>query len=107
MIKKLILGIVFILSSASAFAFNVPQAKITYIEIQSGENYGFRVYLEGSPAMCDAGTKDWAYINESHSNYNTFVSALLAAKMSQTEVIIYANIRDGGFCEISSILLKP
>jgi hypothetical protein len=49
---------------------------------------------------------NWAYINESDSNYNTFVSVLTAAKAAKQSVKIMTQRKDGaadGYCHIGYI----
>ncbi|AQS38156.1 hypothetical protein Sps_03009 [Shewanella psychrophila] len=64
--------------------------QVNTIDVTHGKNYGFRVTLEGAPKLCgnDSG---WAYLNDDDSNYQIFVSVLLAAKMSGTTVRLYTN----------------
>ena len=82
--------------------------KVSRIEVTSGNNYGFRVYLNGSPKLC-GNDHYWAYINESDSNYQTLVSVLLAAKAGQFNVRIYSNRKEGlddGYCHIGYIAIE-
>lgn len=78
---------------------------IAAIDIAHGQNYGFRVGLAGGPTMCTGGAT-WAYLNESDSNYRTFVAALLLAKAQQSRVLIYSNLENGqchiGYISVSS-----
>jgi hypothetical protein len=82
--------------------------KVEEISITRGENYGFRVSLKGKPKLC--GTDYWwAYINESDSNYQTYVAALLSAKAAQFDVRIYTNRDDNsgdGKCKIGFITVN-
>lgn len=81
--------------------------KINRIEVTSGNNYGFRVLLEGTPALC-GNEHNWAYLNETNSNYNTYVSVLLAAKLSNKAVTLFTRRKDGvstGFCNIGYVYL--
>ena len=66
----------------------ITTGKIHTISVAGGENYGFRITLSGTPKLC-GNTHTWAYLNESHSNYQTFVSVLLAAKMADKKVTLY------------------
>lgn len=63
---------------------------IKQIDVTGGEDYGFRVQLEGGPSLC-ANAHTWAYLNASDSNYNAYVSVLLAARMAQKTVTIYTD----------------
>lgn len=82
--------------------------EVATIDVADGENYGFRIGLKGAPKLC-GNEHNWAYLNESDSNYDTFVSVLLAAKMSNSQVIIYSRkeVTSGnGYCHIGYIGLR-
>ena len=71
-----------------------------------GNNRGFRVVLEGNPALCN-NENQWAYVNQSDDNYQVTVSALLAAKMSGTEVTIFTTINPSdGYCHMGYVILR-
>lgn len=72
----------------------------------SGTNYGFRVYLEGVSTICTGGP-DWAYINSTAANYQPVASALMLAYSSNKTVIIYSTRRNGSYCEIGYVTLRP
>ena len=101
-----ILGVLF---TPLSFAWDGSvSGKISGVDVTGGTNYGFRVYLSGSPAMCGNDHK-WAYINENDSNYQVYVSALLAAKAMNSNVVIYSNRKDGdenGYCKIGYIMVR-
>ena len=81
---------------------------VQIIDVAPGENYGFRVYLKDLPTMC-GNTNNWAYVNESDSNYKTYVSVLLAAKMAGTPVVIFSEretVSGSGYCHIGYISLR-
>jgi len=73
--------------------------KIFQIHVTGAENYGFRVVLEGRPALC-GNNNNWAYVNKSNSNYETYVSVLLSAKLAGSPVKIQSNQSTNGYCEI-------
>jgi len=82
--------------------------EINRIDVTSGNNYGFRVTLNNSPKLC-GNEHSWAYLNESDSNYKTYVSVLLAAKMGGVPVHLYVNKETTSghdFCHIGYIVLK-
>lgn len=95
--------------SSSAFAWDgTPEGKIAAIDVTAGGNYGFRVYLQGYPSLCtkqaDGQPGDtWAYINETDSNYKTYVSVLLAAKTAGTRVKLHTTNTTGSRCKIGYI----
>lgn len=77
---------------------------ISRIDITSGENYGIRIYLKDLPKLC-GNQVDWAYLNESDSNYKTFVSVLLAAHMAQKNITLYTNQKNG-YCHIGYVVVQ-
>lgn len=78
--------------------------KVIAVDVTGGSNYGFRIHLKGAPRLC-GNDHTWAFINENDSNYNTYVSALLAAKAAQFNVTVYTNRVGGenGYCKIGYI----
>lgn len=101
MFKRIVPLLTFL--SFSSFAWDgVVSGNIASIDVTAGNNYGFRVALEGAPALC-GNSHTWAFLNESDSNYQTFVSVLLAAKAAKQNVTLYANRTAGdpiGYCHI-------
>ncbi len=95
--------------SFSGYAWDgVKTGKVGSVDVTGGTNYGFRVVLEGAPKLCGNG-HGWAYINEPDSNYQTYVSVLLAAKMAGSTVTIYANQErnsGNGYCHIGYISVR-
>jgi hypothetical protein len=77
---------------------------ISRIDVAPGENYGIRIYLKDFPKLC-GNDSNWAYLNESDSNYKTFVSVLLAAHMSQKNVTLYSNQKNG-YCQIGYVVVQ-
>ncbi len=81
----------------------VKSGVISRIDVTTGTNYGFRVYLDGDPVMCRGGDR-WAYLNETDSNYSVYISVLLAAKATGSTVTIYSNTLSGStHCNIGYI----
>ena len=81
---------------------------VSQIEVTDGTNYGFRVYLSGNPKLCE-NDHSWAYLNNSDSNYNTYVAVLLAAKAAKQTVRLYTNRKDQsatGYCHIGFIVVN-
>jgi hypothetical protein len=82
--------------------------KIGSIDVTSGNNYDLRVTLVNGPKLCGNGNT-WAYLNNSDSNYQTYVSVLLAAKMAEKNVTIYTSkeTKSGnGYCHIGYISMN-
>lgn len=88
------------LLSCSVFAWDgTASGKISNIDVAPGNNYGFRVTLEGAPSLC-GNTHTWAYLNDTDSNYQTFVSVLLAAKAAKMTVTLYSIRKTDGYCHL-------
>lgn len=108
-IKKHLIILAAILISSAAYSWDgAKTGKIQSIEVTNGGNLGFRVHLVGAPAMC-GGEVAWAYLNENESNYNTYVSALLAAYMADKTVVIYSTktpFNGNDFCRIGHIQIR-
>ena len=82
--------------------------KISSINVTGGQNYGFRISLANSPKLC-GNNNTWAYLNESDSNYKTYISVLLAAKMADKNVVVYTNqekTSGQSYCHIGYIVLN-
>lgn len=94
------------LSSHNVVAWDgMTNGHIRTIDVTGGNNYGFRVSLEGGPPLC-GNSHTWAYINETDSNYQTYVAVLLAAKAAKQSVTLYTNRQNNasdGFCHIGYI----
>jgi hypothetical protein len=82
----------------------VASGVVNAVEITGGSNYGFRVFVAGVTNMCGSGS-NWAFLNESDSNYKTYVSAILMAKAQGTPVIVYTN-SENGYCRIGYVSVQ-
>lgn len=94
-----------VLGSQSALAWDgIKSGKVSGIDVVSdGENFGFRVYMDGTP-MC--GTSQvWAFINKSASNYDAVVSTLTAAYLSGKITVLHT-MKNGEYCEIGYAMLR-
>ena len=74
------------------------------VEVTVGHVYGFRVFVSGATTMCTGGS-NWAYLNESDSNYKTYVAAILAAKAQGSTVTLYSNL-ENSHCHIGHITIQ-
>lgn len=91
--------------SAQSFAWDGQvTGVIQNIDVTAGENFGFRIALKDAPKLC-GNNNTWAFLFESDSNYKTFVSVLLAAKLAERSVVIYTNQDASGYCHIGYISL--
>lgn len=103
--KNKILFIISLLASLSASAWDGWETGvINSVEVTAAENYGFRIGFKGGPAMCGSGSPNWAYVNKSNDNYQTYVATLLAVALSGKRVIVYTNKNpSNGQCQIGHI----
>lgn len=103
--KQMTLFFIFGMLSLSSHAGwdGTERGEVGTIQVTAGHNYGFRVSFKDSVKMCGEGSADWAFLNEDDSNYETYVSALLAARFSKTAVRIYTNVSTQGYCRIGHI----
>lgn len=82
--------------------------KIAAIDVTDNNNYDFRVTLEGAKKPC-GNDNTWAYLNHTDSNYNTYISVLLAAHLAGKEILVFANqekISGKGYCHIGYISIR-
>lgn len=94
----------FVMIVPRAYAWDgIVKGLINSIDVTDADNYGFRITLTQGEKFC--GTTTWAFINKSDSNYETYVSVLLTAKMSGKAVTIFTTQQSGGFCKIGYITL--
>lgn len=106
--RRLIVLFIAFYSFATAAWDGMITGKIQNIDVTGGQNYGFRISLVNTPPLCGSGHA-WAYLNDTDSNYETFVSVLLAAKLSDRSVTIYTNketISGNNYCKIGYIVLN-
>jgi hypothetical protein len=73
-------------------------------DVTDADNHGFRITFTKREKFC--GTSSWAFINKSDSNYETYVSVLLAAKMSGKVITVYTTQQSSVFCKIGYIVLR-
>lgn len=78
---------------------------ISTLDVAAGSNYGFRVSLNGVANMCTGGP-NWAFLNDTDSNYKTYVATFLLAKAQGNKVLVYSNL-EGAYCHIGYISIQP
>ncbi len=115
---KKVLSIILLLSLISPliavdldpFWDGLERIKITRIDVTGGENFGFRVYADSSDLLNDTDKEhrptNWAYINESDSNYKTFVALLTTAYTLDYTVQLRVIEDDRGFAKIHYIVIE-
>lgn len=104
-IKSLALAVLWLTGIGAAHAWDgVVSGNIYAVEITGGNNFGFRVFVSGVTNMCGSGS-NWAYLNETDSNYKTYVAAILAAKAQGSSVTVYSTL-ENGYCHIGYISVQ-
>jgi len=106
-ISTFIFSLVVVLLSSPVFSWDgVVEGKISRLDVSNGDVAGYRVMLKNVSSMCTRGW-DWAYLNHNDTNYNAFISTLLAAKVSGTTVKIHSNhdASSQQYCHIGYIML--
>lgn len=82
--------------------------KVRAIHVTGHNNYDLRIELEGSPKLC-GNEHQWAYLNQSDSNYQTFSSVLIAANLANKNITIYTNqekTSGNNHCHIGYIVMS-
>ncbi|USH03731.1 hypothetical protein K6Q96_06985 [Grimontia kaedaensis] len=109
MLKRIFITFMFAIISPPLFAWDaVKSGKILDMHVTGGGNYDLRVVLQGRPKLC-GNNNDWAYINESDANYQSYLSVLLSAKVADRTVELYATRESSsgkGYCKIGYMILK-
>ncbi len=90
-------------ASAQGWA-GVKSGAISGIDVTSGQNFGLRVYMDGSP-MCGEGSAAWAFANKDFDNYDALASLLTSAYMPGKQVGIYTT-REGPYCRIGYAIFR-
>lgn len=83
----------------------VSSGKIDLIEVEDTAPYSFRIRLVNDPELC-GNTNKWAYVSHDNPNYNAYVSVLLASKMADKAVTIYANEGSQNYCKIGHLQMR-
>jgi hypothetical protein len=104
-IKSLAVTLLWFVGISAAHAWDGAVAGTIYaVEITGGNNYDVRIFVSGVTNMCGSGS-NWAYLNESDSNYKTYVAAILAAKAQGSQVTVYTTL-ENGYCHIGYISVQ-
>ncbi len=101
--KKFIFCFSLFFSTISQAWDGVATGYVSLIQITAAENYGFRVSYEDGSIFCNGFA--WAYLNKSNSNYETYISAILAAKLSRTQITVHVTKDSNGYCNIGHLNL--
>lgn len=103
-LKVFLFACIFLSTPSHAELYSSKTGLIKQIDVAAGNNRGFRVFLKDTPFECGSG-QTYAYLNESASNYNTYVSVILAAKMSKTPIRIYNVAGSDNNCLITYLIM--
>lgn len=103
MIKVIFFSLAIFPLSSFASWDGTERGEIGTIQVTAGHNFAFRVSFKDPINMCGEGSDDWAFLNEDDSNYQAYISAMLAARFSQTPVRIYTKVSTSGHCRIGHI----
>lgn len=92
---------------AQAFAWaGIKQGRIEAIDVTAGTNYGLRVFLESTPRMCEGSSGNFAFLNDTDSNYKAYVAALLLAKAQGSTVILHTTLDSSGYCKLGYLSVR-
>src|SRR5262249_2101316 len=98
------LSMVATLSPAWATWNGTASGTILALEATQSENFALRVYINAAGNMCYGGT-NWAYLNESDSNYKATFALLMLAKAQNLNVTLYLTTV-GSYCRIGHITVS-
>jgi hypothetical protein len=84
-----------------SFAWDkATQGQIVRIDLTNAGNFPFRIILQGLPTLCTNGVQ-WAYLDDADGNYKVNVGAMLLAKSTGSDVVLFTEIDfASGFCRI-------
>ena len=97
-----LLSMFFMAGSANAWD-GIKPGKITGIDVTNAQNFGFRIYMDGTP-MCGT-TEAWAYLNKDWDNYDAMVSLLTSAYLSGKNVVVHTT-KSGVYCQIGYVAFR-
>src|SRR2546426_11962998 len=104
-LRGVMLALTCLAGTQVAYAWDgVFTGTVATVQITNGNNLGFRIFLSGISNMCGTGS-NWAYLNESDSNYKTYVAAVLAAKAQGSQVTVYSTLENGS-CHIGYLSIQ-
>ena len=90
-----LIGFVCVFAASPLLAWDgAKTGKVSSVEATNVENSGFRIHLAGVTDMC-GGQTEWAYINQTHNNYEVITSLLISAWLSEKTVTLYTSNVNG------------
>ena len=93
----------FMLSSPANAWDGIKAGKVSGLDVTDGQNFGFRIYMDGTP-MCGT-TEAWAYANRNWDNYDALVSLLTSAYLTGKQVVVHTT-KNGPYCEIHYVAFR-
>lgn len=105
MLRKLAMAVMLMCASSQAYAWDgMKSGKLTRVDVvTNGDNFGFRVYQDGSP-MCGT-SESWGFVNKGDSNYDAMVALLMSAYMNGKSVTVLST-KEGSYCHIGYVVLQ-
>lgn len=95
--------------SADAFSWDGAVAgKISSLQVTSDQNMGFRVSMNdqsGNELKLCGDNHNFAYLKRDDSNFEVYVSLLMAANFSKSDVTVYSNYDETStnYCRIGHV----
>lgn len=83
----------------------ITTGKILQMDVAPAGNLPLRVWLEGTPVLCEGGMAE-GYLDDSDANYKVFVAALMMAKATNATVTLYADVGAVNRCRIGYVSIR-
>ena len=106
-IRTMTAAALFSFSSFSAAAGWIQNHKITEINLAANELHGFTIKFEGAEinGECASTPRDFAFVEGSNPNYDSFLSTVLYAKSSDLNIRVRTSGCVGSFYRVVEIIL--
>lgn len=104
MVRKALFCVLALTAGWSHAWDGIAVGQISEVNITVGGNAGLRISLAGVNSMC-AGGPNWAYLNDTDSNYRLYAAAFLAAQAGGRQIVVYSSSVNG-FCAIGFLTVR-
>jgi len=96
-----------VVASGPCFAWDgVVSGTVSEVDVTAGNNFALRVFLSGvSGPLCTGSTSSFGYLNNTDSNYSTYVAAVMMAKATGARVAMYLTLVSGQ-CQIGYLAVS-